>query len=583
MRLFVQNNGPSIYMKLLLSFLIVLIPVYAVAIIANYDGAQKVKTEIKKTISSKVNDYLRTFDSEMARVISLRNEYILDKDLQDISVLSTVMTPFQFSQSVSRIMDRLQVLKTSSLYVEDAEVSIPQLNRTLSTLTYENSIDETALSISNGILDNSIIEASGEYYIYGSYPVSLPKGVMPLYGVKIKLSKEKIDQSLSEMVSRLGGWAVLFDSSQNWRLYSRQKEDMLSKFQPYMDTFTAGEEQEMSKMLTVGGVNYFVFMERSAKSDVSLLFYIQEDEILGPLKMNRAWLILLSIVSVLVVALFAYWIHMLIRRPIRIMVQALRNVENGRTGIPIQYRFKDEFNYMYNQFNAMTNQLDILIHEVYEQQIRTQKAELKQLQSQINPHFLYNSYFLLSRMVHLKEFEHVARLSKHLGEYFKFITRNDRDEVSLLEEWQHTLAYIEIQMYRYKRRMKTRYEPLLPEFHHERVPRIILQPIMENAYEHGLSNKAADGVITLSFVETDGALTIRIEDNGDELTDVQILQLQKKLNGYDEAIETTGLINVHKRLQLMFGEKHGLQVSRAAIGGLRVQISIPVQGGRYDV
>ncbi|MBP1992432.1 sensor histidine kinase [Paenibacillus eucommiae] len=575
--LFLRNKNFSIYTKLLSSFLIVLIPVFTVALIANYDGAQKVKTEIEKTIKSKVNSYQSTFDSEMLRVINMRNEYILDKDLQDISVLSSIMSPYQFAQSVSRIVGRLNVLRSSSLYVSDVEVGIPSLNRTISVTSYENSVNEIELLQLNTVLDDSIIEDSNEYYIYGAYPLSLPEGVAPLYSVKILLSQEKIVQSLSEMVFILRGGGMLFGSEMDWTLQSGENEDMRAHFQPYVQAFIAEKKMEQNEWIKIDDVRYFVSMERSERTGTTLLFYVQEDKILGPLKENQTWLVALSIVSLFVVALFAYWIHRLIRKPIQVMVQALRNVEHGRTGVTIKYRFRDEFNYMYNQFNAMTRRLDVLIYEVYEQQIRTQRAELKQLQSQINPHFLYNSYFVLYRIAHMKDLDNVQRLAKHLGEYFRFITRNESEDVSLLEEWNHTQAYIEIQMFRYKRRMKTVYDPLLPEHHRLMLPRLLLQPIIENAYEHGLLNKRSDGLVTIRFVTGADGIVISIEDNGEEIADEQIVQLQRKLTGYNDIAETTGMINVHRRIQLKFGKPFGLWVLRASIGGLCVQIYIPGQ------
>jgi len=575
---FFRNQNISIYTKLLISFLIVLIPIFTVALIANNDGAQKVKSEIEKTIKSKVSSYLSTFDNEMIRVISMRDEYIFDKDLQDISVTSSIMSPYQFAQSVSRIVDRLNVLKSSSLYVSDVRVGIPSLNRTISVLSYENIVDKLELDQVNRVLDDSIIEAANEYYIYGAYPVSLPKGVAPLYSVKILLSQEKIEQSLTEMVSSLHGGGLLFGSKTDWMFQSGgANQDLRAQFQPYVQAFTAGENMKQNEWVKIDGVRYFMAMERSEQTDSTLLFYVQEDEILGPLKENQTWLVALFIVSLIVVTLFAYWIHRLIRKPIRVMVQALRNVEHGRTGVTIQHQFQDEFKYMYNQFNSMTTRLDVLIHEVYEQQIRTQRAELKQLQSQINPHFLYNSYFVLYRIAHMKDLDNVQRLAKHLGEYFRFITRNESEDVTLLEEWNHTQAYIEIQMFRYKRRMKTICDPLLPEQQRLVLPRLLLQPIVENAYEHGLLNKVSDGLVTIRFINSSDKFVISIEDNGEELSDEQITQLQRKLIGYDEIAETTGMINVHKRIRLKFGEPFGLRVFRAPIGGLCVQIDIPKQ------
>ncbi|RED53208.1 sensor histidine kinase [Cohnella phaseoli] len=577
-----RGRSLSIYAKLLISFLFVIVPLYVIALISNHDGSVKVREELQRSLVSKVHFYLSSFDNEMIRIVNLRNEYVFDKDLQDISLLTSIMSEYQYIQSVSRIIDRLNVLKSSSLYVRDVEVSVPSLNRTISTKSYSDVIEplETpSTGNESGGLDASILHADDQFFIAGSYPMSLVPGVSPLYSVKITLSQELIVRSLADINHSLKGGAILFGSDWSWDIHSEREEPFLPQVLPYAQAMTAAGENEASTMMKLGGINHFVFYERSPKLNTVLLVFVPENEIMGPLKKNKVWLWMLSVVSVTISVLFSFWIHRTIRRPIRIMVQALRNVESGKTGIMIHYRFKDEFGYMYNQFNAMTKRLDVLIHEVYEQQIRAQRAELKQLQSQVNPHFLYNSYFVLYRIARLHDIDNVIRLAQHLGEYFRYITRSANDEVPFVEEWKHTLAYIEIQAIRYRKRMQTQYDEVPDACCAIKVPRLLLQPVMENAYEHGLANKKSGGLVTVHFLHSEQKLTIVIEDNGEDLPDEQIRVIQRKLQQFDDWMETTGLLNVHKRIQLKFGSKHGLQVSRASIGGLRVEMTLPVQSG----
>jgi len=575
-----RRRSLSIYAKLLIAFLVVVVPVYVIALISNYDGLEKVREELQRSHGSKVHFYLSAFDNEIMRIVNLRNEYVFDKDLQDISLLTPIMSDYQFTQSLSRIVDRLNVLKSSSLYVHDVKVSVPSLNRTISTKSYSDSIEASeTLPTRNasGGLDASILHADNQFFIAGSYPLSLAPGMSPLYNVKISLSQETIIRSLEDINHNLKGGAILIGSDWSWAIHSDGKTPFLPQVLPYAQAMAEDGVNEASTLMKLDGIDHFVFYERSPKLNTALLVYVPENEILGPLKKNKIWLWTLSLVSVTISILFSFWIHRLIRRPIRTMVQALRNVEAGRTGIVIHYRFKDEFGYMYNQFNAMTKRLNVLIHEVYEQQIRAQRAELKQLQSQINPHFLYNSYFVLYRIARLHDIDNVIRLAQHLGEYFRYITRSANDEVPFVEEWKHTMAYIEIQMIRYRKRMQTHYD-VVPEICCDiKVPRLLLQPIMENAYEHGLANKASEGLVTVQFLYREQKLIIVIEDNGDDLPDEQIRLIGQKLTQYDDWSETTGLLNVHKRIQLKFGAQYGLHISRASIGGLRVEMMLPAQ------
>lgn len=539
-----------------------------------------VRDELRRSYESKVHFYLNAFDNEMMRIVNLRNEYVFDKDLQDISLLTPIMSDYQFIESVSRIVDRLHVLKSSSLYVRDVKVSVPSLNRAIATSSHLESIEPDDVLLANNARDGlnaSIQYADEQLYISGSYPLALDPDVLPLYNVKIALSKEMIVRSLADINHNLKGGAILLSSDLQWAVHSEHEQQLIPQLRQYMQAIREGGSLETSVVAEINGANHFIFYERSPKLNTMLLVYVPEDEVLGPLKKNKIWLWILTLASIAISILFSFWIHRMIRQPIRTMVRALRNVEAGRTGIMIKYPFKDEFGYMFSQFNAMTQRLNVLIHEVYEQQIRAQRAELKQLQSQINPHFLYNSYFVLYRIARLHDIDNVIRLAQHLGEYFRYITRNESDEVQLIEEWKHTLAYVEIQMIRYRKRLKTEYDELPEACRAIKVPRLLLQPIMENAYEHGLDRKASDGLVTVRFVQSAHTLQVVIEDNGDELTEELIQQFSHKLTQPDDWTETTGLLNVHKRIRLKFGPQYGLLLSRASIGGLRVVMTIPIQ------
>ena len=115
---------------------------------------------------------------------------------------------------------------------------------------------------------------------------------------------------------------------------------------------------------------------------------------------------------------------------------------------------------MYGRFNQMVVNLRSLIDQAYKQKIMTQRAELKQLQSQINPHFLYNSFFILNTMAHTGDLEGIETFTTQLGGYFQFVTRNASDEVALHQEIHHARLYTEIQSCDFPSRIKVDFEPL---------------------------------------------------------------------------------------------------------------------------
>lgn len=173
-----------------------------------------------------------------------------------------------------------------------------------------------------------------------------------------------------------------------------------------------------------------------------------------------------------------------------------------------------------------------------------------------------------------------------LGEYFRFITRNDADNVPLLEETRHSRIYTEIQKLRFSRRIRVEFGELPKEMEAIKVPRLIIQPIIENAYEHSLEKMQDEGLLRVSFHLDDQEASIVIEENGNGLTDNDIDMLNKRLERTAESAESpevTGLINIHRRIALTYGESSGLVLSRSPLNGLRVQIRIRLTEGNEHV
>lgn len=265
----------------------------------------------------------------------------------------------------------------------------------------------------------------------------------------------------------------------------------------------------------------------------------------------------------------------LMYRPLMRLIHGFKRVQKLElVPVPIDRR-RDEFGYLYQAFNDTVHSLKTLIEQNYEQQIRNQRSELKRLQSQINPHFLYNCFFVLCRLIKSEHKEKAYQFCLYIGEYFQFITRDDEDVIPLEMEVKHSRTYVEMQTICYGDRIRVRFHVETPPL---QVPRLVLQPIIENAYKHGLGGMAGPGELWVhNEVRSDG-ITLCVEDNGNNLDDDRLEQLHARLtHSADRIEETTGLINVHRRIQLHYGAEYGLEVSRSALGGLKVLIHLGVE------
>ena len=249
----------------------------------------------------------------------------------------------------------------------------------------------------------------------------------------------------------------------------------------------------------------------------------------------------------------------------------------------IVHKHRDEFKYIYERFNSMLINLRLLIDQVYIQKILVQKAELRQLQTQINPHFLYNSFFILHRWIKYGYTDGAIQFSYQLGNYFQFLTRNSADEVPLSLEIEHARTYIDIQAIRFSNKLDVHFEELQAEYYSIMVPRLILQPIIENAFNHGLENIVDRMILSIKFTQSGNMLNIIVEDNGNVLEDSVIERMKQALDDESGSNEITGMVNIHRRIRSKFGKECGVSLARSELGGLKVIISIPTGGPINDL
>jgi two-component system sensor histidine kinase YesM len=284
-------------------------------------------------------------------------------------------------------------------------------------------------------------------------------------------------------------------------------------------------------------------------------------------------LIILIASSGVIISIYSMMTYKSVHQPLKSLVEAFEKVQKGELDIRLKHQYNNEFGYIYIGFNSMIENINSLIEQVYKKEIFKQQAELKHLQSQINPHFLYNSFFILRSIIHNEEYDKAEDFVQKLGDYFQFITRSGKDFIPLSTEVGHAKVYTEIQMTRFSNRINMTFEALPEKYSNIFVPRLILQPIIENVFEHGLKNKLADGILQITFAEQEDKLLIKVEDNGDELLDEDLQKLQNSILSNDD-IETTGIINIHRRLQIKLGSESGLSVLRSELGGLAIVINI---------
>lgn len=260
----------------------------------------------------------------------------------------------------------------------------------------------------------------------------------------------------------------------------------------------------------------------------------------------------------------------------------MKQVEKGNFNVDLPISGNDEVGVLAKSFNSMVHEINSLIKQNFQIKLQQKEAELYALQSQINPHFMYNTLETVGMAVEEGEDEVVVEMVTRLGRMLRFSINNKEKMVTIDQEVQHIKDYLTIQKFRFEDRIEFSIQEDIDSKKYY-TPKFILQPIVENAIKHGLDEEQdfkIDIFITrVGNVSTKNEEVIfRVIDNGPGIPEKTISDLKSYLESDPMARRDSqfGLINVHGRLIMMFGKGYGLQINSQMKKGTEVIISIPL-------
>ena len=234
-----------------------------------------------------------------------------------------------------------------------------------------------------------------------------------------------------------------------------------------------------------------------------------------------------------------------------------------------------DFSELLVSINTLTSEILQKSNALYEAEVLRQSAELDMLRSQINPHFLYNTLELIRAMAIKGDIEHVSMITSAMGKIYRYTAKGD-SLVPLAQEVEIVKSYISIQQARFDGRITTLYS-ISPEAAQVPVFKMLLQPLVENAFVHGLESRPSDGTLYLGARVEAGTLSITVRDNGAGITPEKLAELEARFSAseYDTS-EHLGLVNISARLRLQYGDAARLHITGAPGDGTCVSICIPL-------
>ena len=279
---------------------------------------------------------------------------------------------------------------------------------------------------------------------------------------------------------------------------------------------------------------------------------------------------IVSVVGVLSLLICMLGIFTLIRYqllPVKRLGQVMRRVEEGDTTIRAEQKGAQEFQVLAGTFNQMLERIETLMKEEKEQEALTRIYELKALTSQINPHFLYNTLDTIIWMAEFQDHQKVVDITKALSNYFRLSLNAGEEIVTLRQEIEHVRQYLFIQKERYGDKLE--YEIDEPDdFPDIKLPKIVLQPLVENAIYHGIKESERPGKITITVSKRDTFIDICIADNGVGINGNTTST--KELGG-------VGIKNIQERLTLFFGEAFSMEIESEPNAYTKVYLHLPLK------
>lgn len=385
-----------------------------------------------------------------------------------------------------------------------------------------------------------------------------------------------LEKSISDLFARNNenevGEFYLIDGEKN--IISASNKELIGiNFNDYYSSFTVNNKSEYEKII-LDHEAYYLLYNKLENVNWMVVNMIPRKSILKELNIIKKFTIIIIFVGILLCVIFSYWVSVKLLRPLMRLTQSMIQIENEDFSMKLDIKSNDEIGVVADTFNRMSCKLDKLLNQVYKLKIKEKEAELRVLQMQINPHFLYNTLDVIYWMCRIEKAEESEKLVQALSNLFRLTLNNGKDMTTVRQEVEHIKNYIIIQQKRYDIQFITEVDEELLDC---QVIKLILQPLVENAIVHGIEKKNGKGHIWVQVKIKNESLVYIVKDSGVGID-------LKKMNEYlqdGEIKENKGFAirNVNERIKLQFGKQYGIQYFNNNDGGTTVLVCQPIVRG----
>ncbi|TDF93280.1 sensor histidine kinase [Paenibacillus piri] len=567
----------TIYSKMNAAIFIFLLLILLLYGLSNQVSIRVVESLLQKENSNQL-EFLRKQMDAMAYSMAL-NTVTLSRDPTVLELEKVLFEGDEqrIPQVESTAQEKLNLQSSASSWYNEITLNFPAVKRKLSTGVYQSDsfYDERQLDFNSrqtGWLyqPDSLQEGASKFVYYAGGPLN-EKGRIDqsIVIVQMAFNEKSVSSLLDQLKTGSKGDPFMVNGKQQV-IYNRTSDRGAA--QAVVTALSREPLQENGTLTTkLNNKTYLINYVYSKPLDFYIVDYTPIQQILSPITTSRN--LFYGCIGLLLMLGFlaSFLLYKNVQQPLQALIGVLKKFQNGDFSVRLHRWFHNEFDFVTVRFNEMAGQIQHLFENVYEERNRSRLATLKLLQAQINPHFLYNCLNFVISSANLGRHESVIAMAYNLSDYYRYMTRLENQNTSLRDELKLVSNYLEIHKLRLQR---IEYELNVPETMLDLpVPRLLIQPIVENAIVHGLEPKMGTGRIVINGSIAGEYACLAIEDDGVGLAEEKLRRMKEQLSRPMDSETSCGMWNVNQRLKHGFGEAAGLDIENASgLSGLRVTL-----------
>nr|WP_240951467.1 sensor histidine kinase [Caldanaerobacter subterraneus] len=530
----------------------------AVGIVISTVTFKYLNEEMKQTAFQTLNQANKNLSKMFDNMKNALLYISMNRELQYNLSLEESVSTFQINREVTSV--RNGILYPGIFNDNYSSVEIFALNKEYYPLRLERNNVMSAKIVENQDWFKKTVELNGKLYwyvnrIYGENLISVSRLVYdvknfkkPIAVVSVDVEVSKIDTVLSDIKLGKNNKIYLIDDKGEL-VYSQEDENF--RISSLKDVY---KNNSGFRFIKLNGKQVMLVYNTISPSGWKLVGVFSLEELNEKANRLKNFIQLVAFISLFSAILLSLYFSYTISQPIIRLSNRMKEIEKGNLDMEIDEKWNGEIGVLYASFNYMIRRIKELIQEVYLSKLREKEAELKALQAQINPHFLYNTLDSINWLAVINGIPDISKITNALASILRYSIDKGNSVTTIENELKYVKDYITIQKMRFKDRFEV-YFDIEEEILSYKIIKLILQPIVENAIVHGLEDYEGKGEILIKGYFEDGTVVFEIANNGKP---IDLDFVNKLLSSPTNDEKSYGIQNVNERIKLYYGIEYGL-------------------------